>query len=215
MVAQLGMKFRGLSRNQRLKRLQKTIEVLLAPQLTLNQIARLMNEVRDPRMAVVLALMLPSGSRFADVARMVPSDFVRWNPLTGLADIRVHQQKNIRKRLHQRWVSQNVPLALAKYLTMRLALGRSSNVPLVEVGYWEFLDFLKKFLGDRSVSTYSVRRTVFEMMRRRCRTIEDMMKATLHFNADMLRWYLELPMEDDRRIQVHATSWHVNLRTQK
>jgi len=65
------------------------------------------------------------------------------------------------------------------------------------------------------VSTYSIRRTVFEMIRRRVSSIEEMMRVTLHFNAESLRWYLEAPLEDDRKIQMHATSWHIDFLGQK
>jgi len=220
-VTKLAEKMPGLSTFPRLKRLQKTIELLLlrepvkkAPLLTPSQLRKLLTTT-NPKMAVVVALMSSSGSRFADAAMMRPSDFVRWNSQTGMADLRIMQQKNIRKRLKQRWVSQQIPLELTKYLNKRLLAARQMNAPLVEVSYWDFLTWLKKFLGDEMVSTYSIRRTVFEMIRRRVSSIEEMMRVTLHFNAESLRWYLEAPLEDDRKIQMHATSWHIDFLGQK
>eukprot|EP00760_Papus_ankaliazontas_P024551 PhM_4_TR2388/c2_g1_i3/m.10372 len=150
--------------------------------------------------------MLPSGSRFADAARIRGSDVASLSA-DGVMTLRVHQAKNIRKRSHQRWLQLRVPRFLCPHLRLRLSQCHPDQ-PLVQMTYRAFLLFLKKFLNNKSVTTYSVRRTVFEMLRRRVATIEDMMKVTLHRNADQLRWYLEAPLMDESKVQLHATSWH-------
>eukprot|EP00760_Papus_ankaliazontas_P024558 PhM_4_TR2388/c3_g3_i1/m.10355 len=139
--------------------------------------------------------MLPSGSRFADAARIRGSDVASLSA-DGVMTLRVHQAKNIRKRSHQRWLQLRVPRFLCPHLRLRLSQCHPDQ-PLVQMTYRAFLSFLKKFLNNKSVTTYSVRRTVFEMLRRRVATIEDMMKVTLHRNADQLRWYLEAPLMDE------------------
>jgi hypothetical protein len=78
------------------------------------------------------------------------------------------------------------------------------------MSYRSFLQKLKTLTGDPEVTTYSIRRTVFELMRLRVKNIEEMAQVTLHANKDQLRWYLEYPLPDESRIQIKATSWHAD-----
>jgi len=165
---------------------------------------------RHPQHAVTLALMLPSGSRFSDVSRMIPSDFVSIGP-EGLAQIRIFQAKNIRKRLKQKWLSIQIPIALLPFLSHRIAQAAATNEPLVTSTYNEFLSWLKKFLKDPQATTYSIRRSVFEQIRKRVNTIEEFMMISLHLNKDSLRWYLEAPLPDEMNVQKHGSSWHLSV----
>lgn len=197
------------------KRMHKKFELLLlretprkAKLLTDKQLQILLR-VKDPRHAVTLALMLPSGSRFGDVARILPSDFRTINSRTGVATLRIFQAKNIRKRLHQRWLTQRIPSTLLPYLMKRMDEAKNKNEPLISTTYAEFLHFLKTTLKDPEVATYSVRRTVFDKLRQQVKTIEEMVLVTMHFRKEMLRWYLEAPLPDESEVQLKATSWHV------
>lgn len=101
-----------------------------------------------------------------------------------------------------------IPTALASALRSRLETCPRDQA-LVSLSYQFFLRWLKNFLGDDAVSTYSIRRGVFDQLRLRCNTIEEIQKVTLHFHADQLRWYLEAPLADELAIQTHATAWHL------
>ena len=195
------------------KRMENILDQLLlrepakkASLLTDAQLLFLLN-VKHPVHSVTLALMLPSGSRFADAAKVLPSDFMSIDAC-GKAHLRIFQAKNIRKRLNQRWLTQMIPKQHLPCLVSRMLAALSSNAPLVTSTYDEFLLWLKTTLNDRSVTTYSIRRTVFERLRRRCRTIEEMVLTSMHFNKESFRWYLEAPLEDESAVQLHATSWH-------
>jgi hypothetical protein len=195
------------------KKMEKVLDVLLlrepvkkAKLLTDAQLLFLLS-VNHPVHSVTLALMLPSGSRFADAAKVLPSDFLSLDE-SGKAHLRIFQAKNIRKRLNQRWLTQMIPRKLLPCLVARMLETLKSNVPLVSSTYNEFLAWLKKTLHDNGVSTYSIRRTVFERLRVRCRTIEEMVLTSMHFNKESFRWYLEAPLPDESALQEHATSWH-------
>ena len=195
------------------KRMEKVLDVLLlrepakkAQLLTDAQLLFLLN-VRHPVHSVTLALMLPSGSRFADAAKVLPSDFMSLDG-NGKAHLRIFQAKNIRKRLNQRWLTQMIPQRHLPFLAARMLAALATDAPLVTTTYEEFLRWLKRTLNDPGISTYSIRRTVFERLRRRCRTIEEMVLTSMHFNKESFRWYLEAPLEDESAVQLHATSWH-------
>ena len=71
------------------------------------------------------------------------------------------------------------------------------------------MSWLKRYLSDPKVTTYSIRRSVFEEIRKRVGSIEEFMMISLHLNKDSLRWYLEAPLPDEEQVQVHGTSWHL------
>ena len=110
-------------KDPKLKRAYSTLDLLLlhedaakAKLLTRHQL-RMLLACRDPLMAVPLALMLPSGARFADVARLSPDQCTL---VDNVLHLRVRQQKNIRKRLHQRWLSLAIPTSLLPFLKERI-----------------------------------------------------------------------------------------------
>lgn len=160
----------------------------------------------DPLYSVPLALMLPTGARFADVSRILASDV---KTLTGEGELtlRIYQTKSIRQRLHQRWLSMMIPRTLLPSLVLRCSVC-PPNEPLVQVTYQSFMRYLKRFLANDQVSTYSIRRGVFEQLRQRLDSIEEMQAVTLHFHGEQLRWYLEAPTQKERRTQIYASGWH-------
>jgi integrase len=176
-----------------------------APLLTAAQLNRLMR-CPVPEYAVPLALMLPAGARFADACRIQAGDIASIDP-SGKMTYRVFQAKNIRQRRHQKWFVMTIPKPLLPALQLRWWAAPPS-ARLVTVTYRMFLRFLKIYIGDEKVSTYSIRRTVFEMLRRRVKNIEQMTVVTMHRNQDQLRWYLEAPLPDEANIQAFATAWH-------
>jgi len=126
----------------------------------------------------------------------------------GKATLRIFQAKNIRKRLHQKWLTQRIPRQLLPFLVKRMNEAAKEDEPLVNTTYAEFLHFLRTTLKDPEVATYSVRRTVFEKLRQNSNSIEDMILVTMHFRKEMLRWYLEAPLPDESNLQWKVTSWH-------
>lgn len=196
-----------------LKSVKKVIEEMLlrevpnkASMLTPAQLGLLAHET-DPRFAVTLSLMLPAGARFADVARLRRSDVVDF--VDSVLCLRVAQAKNIRSRKHQRFLSLSIPRSLSPFLLARILVAAPSEA-LVQVSYAEMMRYLKAKLGS-GVTTYSIRRSVFDQIRRRVRTIEEMAQVTLHRSTDQLRWYLEAPLPDEIATQVSASSWHQGL----
>lgn len=161
--------------------------------------------VSDPMFAVPLALMLPTGARYADVERIQKEDITaieanRWT-------LRVYQAKNIRSRKHQRYLTMVIPQSLHPILLDRYLSARFGD-PLVQTTYRQFLAFVKRLLG-KQYSTYSIRRGVFEQLRTRVNNIDEFTKVTFHRSQEQLRWYLEAPLPDETRIQVAASSWHL------
>eukprot|EP00760_Papus_ankaliazontas_P003962 PhM_4_TR11668/c1_g3_i6/m.63995 len=106
--------------------------------------------------------------------------------------MRIRQAKNIRRRNHQKWFEMVVPRPLLPILASRWLTAQPTE-PLVQVSYRQFLRFPKSYLQDPSATTYSIRRTVFEQLRRRVHSIDEMTKVTLHRDPDQLRWYLDAP----------------------
>jgi integrase len=160
-------------RDPRLKRAHAAIELLLldedpkkAQLLSLAQL-RVLLHCQEPLMAVPLALMLPSGARFADIARIAKKDVTL---VSKTLHLRIRQQKNIRKRLHQRWLSLAIPRPLLPNLILRLNACQPGEA-LVKISYPHFLARLKALTNDSRVTTYSIRRSVFEILRSRLRTI--------------------------------------------
>lgn len=197
-------------KDPKLKRAFSTLDLLLlhedaakAKLLTRHQL-RMLLACRDPLMAIPLALMLPSGARFADVARLTPDQCTL---VDNVLHLRVRQQKNIRKRLHQRWLSLAIPTSLLPFLKERI---EARPQYLVALTYDQFLSRLKTLVSDRAVSTYSIRRTVFEQLRLRLRTIEEIQAVTLHHNKEQLRWYLDAPTLAETESHTVATSWHAD-----
>ena len=199
---------------RKVKRIHTNLEVVMlrepvqqAKLLTPAQMRALLH-CRHPQHAVTLALMLPSGSRFMDATRMVPSDFISMDA-SGLSQLRIFQAKNIRRRLRQRWLTIQFPPTLLPFLVWRIQEASKNNEPLVTTSYNQFMSWLKKYLSDPKATTYSIRRSVFEEIRRRVGSIEEFMMISLHLNKDSLRWYLEAPLPDEERVQQHGTSWHL------
>eukprot|EP00760_Papus_ankaliazontas_P021655 PhM_4_TR18715/c1_g4_i2/m.62389 len=202
----------NLAKHPDVKAALKRIDLLLvreaadkAPLLTDSQLDALVHcPVRE--FAVPLALMLPAGARFADVQKIRAGDVCAIES-SGRVTLRIFQAKNIRRRKNQRWYVMMVPRPLLPHLYHQwLTVPQQS--PLVQVTYSAFMRFLKRYLRNQSVSTYSIRRSVFERLRRRVRNIEDMTKVTMHRDPDQLRWYLEAPLPDEAAIQTYATAWH-------
>lgn len=175
-----------------------------APRLSSNQVQILVSETQL-RYAVINALMLPSGMRFRDASRIRAMDVVRLTA-KGLAMIRIRQTKTIRKRQHQRWLSLMIPHRLLPAFTERLSMSLPTE-PLVQVSYGGYLKYIKRTLGQ-AFSTYSIRRTAFNEMAPRVRTIRKLQQVTLHRTAQQLRTYLDLPMPDEYENQMHATRWY-------
>jgi integrase len=176
-----------------------------AERLTPSQLSVLATE-KNQRFAVANALILPSGMRFADAAKIRNLDI----QIRGQAAmIRIRQSKTIRQRRHQRWLSLLIPRTLLKAVCSRLQKGRPEDF-LIQVQYPEYLQYLKRTLGSQ-YTTYSVRRSVLNLMAQRVRSIEELQKTTLHRTTDQLRWYLDEPLPDEADAQIHATSWHVHM----
>lgn len=193
-----------------LKRLRKTIQLELlrepptkAKMLSQTQL-RLLTTVKEPELAVTLALMLPTGARHADVSKIRRSDVVelRENRLC----LRIFQAKNVRKRQHQRFLTLAIPRPLLSHLLDRIIVCPPTDC-LVTMTYRRFMARIKQMLGAE-VSTYSIRRAVFEEMRLRVPDAESLAKVTLHRNVDQLRWYLERPTLEEVSLQLGASSWH-------
>ncbi len=119
------------------KQLRKAIDLALLREVP-NK-ARLLTDceaqkllhVQDEEFAVVLALMLPSGARFADVARIQRRD-VRQIDANGYMRLRVFRTKTIRRRVHQRWLTLVVPETLLPKLIEALEeRGRSDIVVVI------------------------------------------------------------------------------------
>eukprot|EP00760_Papus_ankaliazontas_P021641 PhM_4_TR18715/c1_g3_i11/m.62398 len=144
-----------------------------APLLSCAQMKLLLHE-KDPTTAVTLSLMLPSGARFADVARIRTRDVSLTNDQLM---IRVRQQKNIRRRGLQRWLTVTVPQALLPYLRCRL-LQAPPEETIIRQTYRQFLNYIKLRLGPR-YTTYSIRRSVFEILRQRLDSLEQIQRVTL------------------------------------
>lgn len=200
---------------RKVKRLKVSLELLLlrepvkkAKLLDPVQMEKLRN-CKHVQHAVTLALMLPSGSRFMDASRMLPSDFITLDH-TGIARLRIFQSKSIRTRLRQRWLTIQFPLPLLPFLSRRIAEAAKNNEPLVTTSYNQFLSWLKKYLKDPHVTTYSIRRAVFESIRLRVKNIDEFMMISMHINPDSLRWYLDAPLPDEEQVQLHASSWHLD-----
>lgn len=180
-------------------------EAKKAPLLSNQQIRQLSRE-SDPKMAVLFALMLPAGSRFADVQRLRPMDVVAFDVQTGTLVLKVKQAKNIRARRHQRFQCLRIPVPLRLPLRTRLSACPPGQT-IIEVSYRHLMRYLKAKFGPQ-VTSYSIRRTVLNLMRGCVSTIEEMATATLHRNTDQLRMYLDAPLPDEARTQIAATSWH-------
>lgn len=159
----------------------------------------------DYRLAVPLALMLPAGMRFADAEKIRRADVasLKGSQLT----FKVMQAKNIRMRQHQTWYSMTIPHALLPYLELRLKEA-SPTCHLLTITYSEFMYLLRAYLGDPRITTYSIRRTVFDRLRGLVNTIGELQQVTLHRNAAQLRMYLEGPLPDELTNRVRLTSWH-------
>lgn len=200
----------GYPRRPWWKKLENRIQLMLlwedpkqAPILTSGQLKALARE-EDPNFALVNALILPSGMRFADAARIRSRDVIFFRE--GLACIRIRQTKTIRKRKDQRWLCLQIPAPLQKVFKKTRKECQPSE-PLVKVTYSRYLHYLKRKLGP-SVATYSLRRTVINLMASRVQTIGQLQQVTLHRTEEQLRWYLEAPLPDELKIQAHATAWH-------
>lgn len=193
-----------------LKEYKKTLELRLvreipkkAPILTADQLRQLC-KTQDFAMQVPLALILPTGARFADAARIRRADIVRLQ--RPCLTYRVFQTKTIRSRKHQRWATIVIPSLLWDPLIKAIASTPPSE-PLITTSYDRFLRFLKTEFGPATV-TYSLRRGVFEQMRLRATCLEDITAITFHRSTDQLRWYLEAPLPDEERRQKLMTAWH-------
>eukprot|EP00760_Papus_ankaliazontas_P010392 PhM_4_TR14266/c0_g1_i3/m.59648 len=171
-----------------------------APLLSSAQLSRLLQE-KEPSSDTGVGPTV--GARFADVARIRAVDV---SLKQGTLAIRVRQQKNIRKRVHQRWLTLAIPDSLVPHLGQRLRACRPHD-PIVTQTYRQFLAYLKTRLGP-TYTTYSIRRTIFEILRQRLGSIEEIQKVTLHANKEQLRWHLERPTRDEMSAQLTATSWH-------
>lgn len=194
---------------ERLKSLRKAIDLKLlwedpdkARLLSDVEVRRLLMEPVQ-RWAVVNALMLPVGMRFADSARIRAMDAATSS--TGLLTLRIRQAKNIRSRKHQRWLQMQVPPTLLRHIMDRLKQARPEH-PLVTVTYNQYLQYLKRTLSP-SVSTYSLRLTSLNAMAAKVRTIEELQRVTFHRSAEQLRWYLNQPLRDDANLQIQTSQW--------
>lgn len=196
-----------------LRRLRKSLEVLLlrespkkAEKASGAQISSLIRAAeRQEVFAVPLALMIPAGARFQDVARIRAEDVEELNR-EGVLTYRVFQAKNVRRRQHQRWLSMHLPPRLAPALARRI-LTCPAGRNLVEVSYQRFLRWMKQAPGCRTLSTYSIRRFVLNTMALGVSTLSELQAITLHRNAEQLRWYLDAPLADEVKAQLSATSW--------
>jgi integrase len=157
--------------------------------------------------AVANALMLPSGMRFADAARIRVCDIVSLS--NGVATVRIRRTKTIRRRRHQRWLSLAIPKSLLPAIRRRLREAAPTS-PVISIGYSAYLRYLKKNLGPMA-ATYSLRRTVLNIMAERVQNIEQLQEVTFHRTKEQLRWYLDKPLPDELSTQVHATSWHLDM----
>jgi integrase len=176
-----------------------------APLVSPSCLRVLLNET-DPRFAVANSLLLPSGMRFADACRLRACD-VAWLDDQSVS-IRVRQTKTIRSRRHQRWLVLRIPRPLSVALHRRLSvLAFNPMREVITVGYREYLAYLKRKLGA-NVTTYSIRRTVINIMARKVKKLEDLQLVTMHRTANQLRWYLDAPLQDESRVQKKLSSWH-------
>jgi integrase len=203
----------GCKREKWWKKLEERIhESLLwedpkkAPRLSMMQLHTLLGESSESY-AVANALILPSGMRFADAARIRVCDIVSLKK--GVATVRVRRTKTIRRRRHQRWLSLAIPLSLLPALRRRIKEA-TPTAPLVAISYSSYLRYLKRKLGPM-VATYSLRRTVLNIMAERVQNIEQLQEVTFHRTKEQLRWYLDKPLPDELSTQVHATSWHLDM----
>jgi integrase len=211
MLAARGIASSGLK--YALKRAKKRIQLGMldeearkAPMCGLGELS-VLGTVTAQTYAVPLSLMLPTGLRFQDVANLKRRDVVQVEG--NVVTLRVRKAKNIRTRKAQRFLTITIPSSLLQPLLARLEAA-PADAPLVTVSYRQMLAFLKRTLGTH-ISTYSIRRGVFEQMRRRVSTIEEMRQVTLHADEQMLRWYLEAPLKDEADLQARVSAWHVGL----
>jgi integrase len=165
---------------------------------------RVLLEEAEPRFAVANSLLLPSGMRFADACRLRARD-VTWLGTQSLS-IRVRQTKTIRSRRHQRWLVITIPRSLAMPLHQRLQDLEPTD-EIISVSYRSYLGYLKRKLGA-DVSTYSIRRTVLNIMAQKVKRLEELQLVTMHRTSEQLRWYLDAPLQDESRDQLRLTAWH-------
>jgi hypothetical protein len=201
--------FQSESKVPQLKDYQKALELRLlrepkkAPILTRQQLLDLATTTHK-EMQIPLALILPTGARFADAARILAKDIL--GSQRPSVSIRIFRTKTIRSRRHQRYLSLTIPQPLWQPLQRQLAKC-PRNDPLIQVSYDQFLRFLKQTCGPLT-TTYSLRRGVFEQMRLQVSSLEEMTAVTFHRSTEQLRWYLESQLPDEQNTQLRVTAWH-------
>jgi hypothetical protein len=161
---------------------------------------------QDPSLALPLSLMLPSGARYADVAKIRKTDLRLCKKATVVW--RVRELKNVKVRRHQCFLTLRVPTLLWPILINRWKKANDTE-RIIQTGYKTLLTSLRRFLGNDKLTTYSIRRYVLNAMAKRSRTIDELAEVTRHRSLQQLRWYLDDPLPNEQALHAHLTGWHI------